>query len=55
MYKVPPKKIEYGFGYVIVRPPYTPYSIYLRGTIFRHPVDMTEVDAHPNMPFRLSI
>ena len=30
---VPLKWIEYGFGYVIIRPPYTPYSIYLRGTI----------------------
>ena len=28
---VPLKQIEYGFGYII--PPYTPYSIYLRGTI----------------------
>ena len=25
--------MEYGFGYVIIRSPYTPYSIYLRGTI----------------------
>ena len=24
---------EYGFGYIITRSPYTPYSIYLRGTI----------------------
>ena len=30
---VPLKKIEYGFGYTIIRSPYTPYSIYLRGTI----------------------
>ena len=22
-----------GFGYIIIRSPYTPYSIYLRGTI----------------------
>ena len=28
-----PLKIEYGFGYIIKRSPYTPYSIYLRGTI----------------------
>ena len=27
----PLKQIEYGFGYVIIRCPYTPYSIYLRG------------------------
>ena len=25
--------MEYGFGYIITRSPYTPYSIYLRGTI----------------------
>ena len=25
--------MEYGFGYSILRSPYTPYSIYLRGTI----------------------
>ena len=25
--------MEYGFGYIIIRSPYTPYSIYLRGTI----------------------
>ena len=30
---VPLKKIEYGFGYIIIRSPYTPYSIYLRRTI----------------------
>ena len=24
---------EYGFGNIIIRSPYTPYSIYLRGTI----------------------
>ena len=30
---VPLKKIEYGFGYIIVRSPYTAYSIYLRGTV----------------------
>ena len=34
---VPPSvEIEYGFGYTIVsriRPPYTPYSLYIRGTI----------------------
>ena len=27
---VPVEQIEYGFRYIIVRPPYTPYSIYLR-------------------------
>ena len=27
------KKIEYAFGYIIIRSPYTPYSIYLRKTI----------------------
>ena len=26
-------EIEYGFGYIIIRSPYTPYSIYLRRTI----------------------
>ena len=26
---VPLKKIEYGFGYVVLRSPYTPYSTYL--------------------------
>ena len=30
---VPLKQIEYGFGCIIVRPSYNPYSIYLRGTI----------------------
>ena len=30
----PLKQIEYGFGYVIIRCPYTPYSIYLRRTIY---------------------
>ena len=29
----PLKYIEYGFGYIIVRFPPTPYSIYLRGTV----------------------
>ena len=28
-----PKQIEYGLGYITIRSPYTPYSIYLRGTI----------------------
>ena len=27
------KRREFGFGYVIIRSPYTPYSIHLRGTI----------------------
>ena len=26
-------EVEYGFGYIIIRSPYTPYSIYLRGAI----------------------
>ena len=26
---VPLKQIEYGFGYIIIRSPYTPFSIYL--------------------------
>ena len=33
---VPLEQIKYGFGYTVVRSPYTPYtpySIYLRGTI----------------------
>ena len=30
---VPLKYIEDGFGYLIARSPYTPYSIYFRGTI----------------------
>ena len=30
---VPLKYIEYGFGYTIIRSPYTPCSIYLRGTM----------------------
>ena len=30
---VPPKCIESGFGYIIIRSPYTPHSIYFRGTI----------------------
>ena len=30
--KVPLKSIEYGFGYIVIRSPYNPYSIYLRGT-----------------------
>ena len=29
----PLKEIEHGFGYTIIRSPYTPYSIYLRETI----------------------
>ena len=32
-YIVTLKYIEYGFGYIIMRSLYTPYSIYLRGTI----------------------
>ena len=34
-FMVPLKQIEYGFGsiIIIIRSPYTPYSIYLRGTI----------------------
>ena len=31
--KVPVMKIEYGYGYLKIRSPYTPYSIYSRGTI----------------------
>ena len=31
--RVPLKQIEFGLGYNIIRSPYTPYSIYLRGTI----------------------
>ena len=31
---VPLQYIEHGFGYTILRSPYTPYSIYLRGTIY---------------------
>ena len=27
------KWMESGFGYIIIRSPYTPYSIYSRGTI----------------------
>ena len=27
--------LEYGFGYIIKRSPYTPYSIYLRGLYVR--------------------
>ena len=30
---LPLKWIEYGFGYFIIRSPYTPHSIYLRGTV----------------------
>ena len=32
---VPFKEIEYGFGYIIIRSPCTPYSIYIRRTIPR--------------------
>ena len=28
----PLKCIDYGFGYILMVSPYTPYSIYLRGT-----------------------
>ena len=28
----PLKQLEHGFGYIMIRSPYTPYSIYLRGT-----------------------
>ena len=31
--RVPLKYTEYGFGHIIIRSPYTPYSIYLRGAI----------------------
>ena len=31
-YVVSLKQIEYGFGHIITRSPYTPYFIYLRGT-----------------------
>ena len=36
IYIVPLEELEYGFGYTIIRPLYTPCSIYLnlRGTIF---------------------
>ena len=34
---VPLKYIEYGSGYIIIRSPYTPHSIYLRGTISPKP------------------
>ena len=30
---VPLELIDHGFGYIIIRSPYTPYSIYLRGTL----------------------
>ena len=30
---VPLKSIEYGFGYITMRSPYTPDFMYLRGTI----------------------
>ena len=30
---IPVERIEYGFGYVILRSPCTPYAIYSRGTI----------------------
>ena len=29
----PLKKIEFGFGYILIRSPYVPYFIYLRGSI----------------------
>ena len=28
------ERIEYGLGYIIIRSPYTPNSIYLSGTIY---------------------
>ena len=34
---VPRKLIEYGFGYIILRSPYIPYSIYSRGTVYYIP------------------
>ena len=30
---VPFNQIEYGFGHIVIRSPYTPYSVYLKGTI----------------------
>ena len=27
-------RLECGFGYIIIRSPYNPFSIYLRGTIY---------------------
>ena len=46
---VPLKQIEFGFGYILIRSPYTPYSIYLRGTIIPipqspHPASASKCD-----------
>ena len=42
---VPFKWIDCGVGYIIIRSPYTPYSIYLRGTVRQSP-DLIPVDLH---------
>ena len=34
IYIVPLKQIEYGVAYVVIRSSYSPYSTYLRGTIY---------------------
>ena len=39
----PQKQTEYGFGYNIVRSPYTPYSIYFRWTIMLRDPEMHKV------------
>ena len=41
------KKIEYGFGYIIIRSPYTLYSLYLRGTITPYPSTLEWIAKDP--------
>ena len=45
------KQIEYGFGYIIVRSPYTSYSIYLRGAIYLCPRMATIAASTKSCPF----
>ena len=45
-----PLKLEYGFGYIIKRSSYIPYSIYLRGTIgFKSEIEDTLAQARKNV------
>ena len=48
-----PLGIEYGFG-LIIRSPYTPYSMYLRGTIDFHDQGVF-VDLFPGCRARLGL
>ena len=42
-FTVPLKEVEYGFARIIRRSPYTPYSIYLRGTLNPKPETLNPI------------